>query len=159
MKRYMIIFLCTIVPMCCFAQQKETIIDALETETSGAGTIDVESDPGITALLGTPVKGAALEDESAGSSKMQGFRILVYMGNDQRKARGEASGRQNLIKEKFSDMGTYLVYESPNWKLLVGDFTTREEANMFRQLLQKEFPQFGKEVYIVGDIVNVSSDY
>jgi hypothetical protein len=40
--------------------------------------------------------------------------------------------------------------------VLVGDFITREEATFFKEILQKEFPQFGKEMYIVTDRINMS---
>lgn len=148
--------LCVSIPLC--SQERKTIIDELETDKPGEGTIEVESAPEITALLGTPSRRAHLDGDNYTMSKVSGFRILAYMGSDQRKARGQASSRQTQIRESFPEIETYLTYESPNWKLFVGDFITQDEANAFKQLIQKEFPQFGKEMYIVSAIVNIPTE-
>lgn len=154
MKTRLIFILFLLSSTIAFSQSAETIVDALEDNKSGSGSVVIESDSDIDKLLGTPNKRAEA-DEDYVMAKMSGFRILAYMSNDQRKAKGEASRRRSLITEEFSSIGTYLNYDSPNWKLLVGDFLTREEATLFKQQIQKIFPQLGKEMYIVPDIINV----
>ncbi|MDR0832757.1 MAG: SPOR domain-containing protein [Candidatus Symbiothrix sp.] len=77
-----------------------------------------------------------------------GYRVQIYFGNDPKKARAEAQYRQSAVKNKFSTIGTYLTYNSPNFKVTVGDFPTREEAELFKQLLIKSFA-FGRESFIV----------
>ena len=138
--------------------QSVNIIQDLESDSySSEGVIQVESDPAITALIGKPNSQADLT-VNAGFIERTGFRLQIYMGNDPSRARSEASSRQASIKNLFPDLITYLNYEAPNWKLLAGDFITREEASVFRQQLQKEFPQFGKEIYIVVDKVKIPID-
>jgi hypothetical protein len=135
--------------------QQETIINTLELSDDGAGRIVVKSDPAITALIGKPSSKVKSDSDNYDIVKANGFRVLVFLGNDPKKSRSEAFARQNLIKTTFIDMATYIDYDAPNWKVLAGDFVTREDATLFKEKLQKEFPQFGKEIYIINDKINL----
>lgn len=137
-----------------FAQTGDTIIGSLEEEKAGEGTIVVDAEPGINDLIGKVNNRVAFADEES-VTKMNGYRVLVYMGNDPKKSKDEAYNRRRKVSEAFVEIETYLAYDSPNWKLLAGDFMTSEEANIFKQKLLKEFPAFGKEAYIVTSIINV----
>ena len=125
--------------------QAQTIIDDLQSQTNASdGIIQIECAPSIIALLGKP------NNQSGNNSdfvERNGFRILVFMGND----RSEATSKQSAIQSAFPEFSTPLRYEAPNWKLLVGDFLSMEEANTALRRLQKEFPQFGKEMFIVQE--------
>ncbi|MDR0428140.1 MAG: SPOR domain-containing protein [Dysgonamonadaceae bacterium] len=137
------------------AQESTTIIDYLQTDSSGSeGIILIESDSNITALIGKPNSSASV-NENSGLLETTGYRLQIYMGNNPQNSRTEASARQSEIKKKYPEVSTYLNYDAPNWKLLAGDFTTREEASVFRQQLQKDFPQFGREIYIIVDKVKI----
>ena len=117
------------------------------------GTFIIEEDPAITALLGKPLEYGG--KENADVIKMNGFRIRIFMGSNQKTAREEALEKQALLNEVFPELATYLNYDAPNWKLYAGDFLTKEEAMVFRQRIQKSFPQFGREIYTVSDKVNI----
>jgi hypothetical protein len=133
---------------------QKTIIEALETPIVNEGIIIIKSDPSIIALLGKP-NSKMTESESYTAVKMNGFRIQVFMGNDPKKSRAEALEKQSHIRSAFPDMETYVDYDAPNWKTLAGDFMTQEEASLFKETLQKEFPQFGKEMYVVAGQINI----
>jgi hypothetical protein len=132
------------------AQQKN-IIQELESPSLG-GTVVVGYNPAIAALFGTPDN---TEKDAAGFMKMNGFRIQVFMGSNHRSAREEAVKKESLLKEKFPELSTYVIYDAPNWKFYAGDFLTKDEAMLYRQQIQKAFPEFGKEIYTVIDKVNV----
>ncbi|GHT88057.1 hypothetical protein FACS189474_2500 [Bacteroidia bacterium] len=135
--------------------QAQNIIDDLQSITNASeGVIRIESDPAITALIGTP-NNHIDPNKNYDYAERSGYRIQVFMGNSPGKARSEATSKQATIKESFPDLATYLIYESPNWKLLAGDFITREEANLVKQQLQREFPQFGKEMYVIVDKIKL----
>jgi len=142
------------------AQNKAHIIDDLQSNTNASeGSIRVVSDPAITALLGKPSSQAKSQEGTGDASNFverTGFRIQIFMGNNPNTARSEAYSKRTSINTSFPDLTTYLSYEAPNWKLLAGDFVTREEATVFKQQLQREFPQFGKEMYIIVDKIRVS---
>ena len=133
----------------------QTIINDLQSQTNASdGKIHIECDPSILALIGKPNSQLVASGNHSDFLEQKGFRIQVFMGNDS-KARAEATSKQSSIQSAFPELSTYVRYEAPNFRLLVGDFITREEANMVKQLLQKEFPQFGKEMYIVSDKIRL----
>ena len=137
------------------AQQvkRVTIIDDLETPVPGEGLIQISSDPKITELIGLVSPEMSVSETDY--VKTNGYRIQVFMSNDPRTARGEISARGSQIKETFPEIAIYNGYTAPNWKLLVGDFLTKEEAEVFRQKMRKEIPKLGKEMYIIQDKVNI----
>ncbi|WP_369695166.1 SPOR domain-containing protein [Porphyromonas endodontalis] len=54
-------------------------------------------------------------------------------------------------------MGCYVTYKSPFWRLSVGDFRTREEAQKAMQDLKRAIPAIAPELYIVRDNIRVSN--
>jgi hypothetical protein len=50
----------------------------------------------------------------------------------------------------FPDHKSYTVYQSPNFKVRIGNFINRDEAAKLKVLLNKYYPQ---GVYIVEDAV------
>ena len=138
---------------------QDTIIEALESSTSvSEGIIEIKSDPSITALLGKPNAQTGGDANFYGTTQTSGFRIQVYMGNHPRRSRSEAFNKEGLIKSVFVDLATYVGYEAPNWRLLVGDFMTKEEASFSMELLQSEFPELRREMYIVAGKINVFTE-
>ena len=136
------------------AQEKQaTIIDELETLVPNEGIIWISSDPKITELIGTLSPDISASDKNY--VKTAGYRIQVFMSNDSRTARKEISDKGSLIKGVFPEASIYPEYTSPNWKLLVGDFVSKEEADVFKQKILKSIPELGKEMYIVPDKVNI----
>ena len=155
MKRWYISSLFICIVGLCSIQAQTRIIDDLQTQTSSSeGVIKITSDSAISALIGKPIN----QTNSQGKYdfiERKGYRIQVFMGSNPNSARGEASSKQTSINAAFPTYATYLTYEAPNWKLSVGDFLTREEATVFKQQLQKKFPTFGKETYIIVDKVKI----
>jgi hypothetical protein len=136
--------------------QSQNIIDDLQsTPTLSEGYIHIESDAAITALIGVP--GNRVSTDNTDAVERSGYRIQVFMGNHSG-ARSEANSKQASIHNAFPDLATYVNYEAPNWKLLAGDFLTREEATVVKQQLQREFPNFGKEMYIIVSKIKIPVD-
>ena len=130
--------------------QAQTIIDNLQSRTNASdGVIQIECPPSIVALIGKP--NSQIAASSADFVERNGFRIQVFM----EKTRAEASSRKSAIESAFPELSADLQYVAPNWVLRVGDFLTREEANIYIQRLRKEFPGFGKEMYVVADKIKL----
>ena len=158
MKSKFILFLFFIAGTCFFemrAQTKQvfTIIDDLETFVPGNGIIQISSDPKITELIGS--YSSEVSSTKKDYVKSKGYRIQVFMSNNSKTAKKEISDKGSLIKGIFPEIAIYNGYSAPNWKLLVGDFRTKEEATVFKQKLLKSIPALGKEMYIVPDRVNI----
>jgi hypothetical protein len=135
-------------------ERRVTIVDELERLAPGEGAIRISSDPRITNLIGSLASEWSDVDETI--VKLNGFRIQVFMSNNPRTARNEIEGKRNLIHEGFPEIADYQEYTAPFHRLLVGDFMTREEAEVFMQRMQRTIPGLGREMYIVPAIVNIS---
>ncbi len=60
--------------------------------------------------------------------RMNGYRIQIYAGGDNRKSKAEAYAAAAAIRNYFDDVSVYTNFISPRWVCRIGDFKTREEA-------------------------------
>lgn len=88
------------------------------------------------------------KQSNAARMTMPGYRVQVYFGSERSKA---MEFRTELMR-LFPDMGAYLLYHQPNFKVRVGDFRTRLEAAGFLQKISEHF----KGAFIVPDDVKFS---
>src|SRR5690349_18681858 len=61
-----------------------------------------------------------------------GYRIQIYFGSNRQKA----SELKQDITQKHPELNSYLSYQQPNFKVRVGDFRTRLEAQKFLKNIQ-----------------------
>ena len=80
---------------------------------------------------------------------MPGYRIQIYFGS----VRPKASEVKLAFEEKHKDVEAYLTYQQPNFKVRVGDFRTRLDAQKFLKSLEGEFTT----MFIVQDEVKLPS--
>lgn len=65
-----------------------------------------------------------------------GYRVQVFYGLD----RKEAFSEQAKFRSLYPQIMTYISYNEPNYRLKVGDFRTRLEAQNFLNELRGTFP-------------------
>lgn len=85
-----------------------------------------------------------------------GFRVQVFSDNNTRTAKNEARAKAKQVAARFPHLSTYVKYTSPYWRLKVGDFRSRQEADEAAEQLRKAFPAFSKEIRVVRDRINIS---
>lgn len=74
-----------------------------------------------------------------GRKKFNGYRVRIYLGSSQ--SSREASLRAlNTFQRLYPDIPSYRIYESPNFRVLVGNFRSRFEADKFAEAIKHEFP-------------------
>jgi hypothetical protein len=81
------------------------------------------------------------------STTVQGFRILIYTGSSS----DESQKVKQLVYSFDSDLNVYTQYKQPSFRVKVGDFTNRVEANYILNDLKKNFPN----AMIVPDQINL----
>ncbi|MDE5657057.1 MAG: SPOR domain-containing protein [Muribaculaceae bacterium] len=91
--------------------------------------------------------------EHATPSARSGFRIQIFDSNT-RGARNTALSRKQAVESRFSKMRAYVTFDSPYWRVRVGDFHTRAEAEHALTELRRSFPGFGASFRIVRDRIN-----
>ena len=85
-----------------------------------------------------------------GEQKKDGFRVQIYASNRQQEAKREATELQQSIESQI-EMPVYTLSEPPFWKVRIGNFETREEANHYKTVLLQLFPELVGSTYVVPD--------
>lgn len=141
------------------SKQKNEILKELNSNSPGKGKVTVYEDESIKHILGRPMGPPRTVYSDADGSvqyyKMRGFKIQAFSGNDQRTSRDEANRKQSLIANQYPELETVVLFETPFWRLRVGNFQNRAEAERAMRELRSSFPSFGKEMYIVVDEVKI----
>ncbi len=95
-----------------------------------------------------------MEDKRVGRQRGQyeedGFRLQVYASNVQQTAKNEALLLQQRL-EPLIDVPVYAQSEPPFWKVRLGNFRTREEANRYKEIFLQDFPDLQGSTYVVPD--------
>jgi hypothetical protein len=113
-------------------------------------SVVIHKDPRLDMLLKKQGDvNAAVRKANARTAK--GYRLLVINTNK----RDEAMAAKTKVYTNFPELKTYLVYQSPYFKLKVGNFRTRDEALQYQKTLGYYFP---KGVFIVGDTIEITPE-
>ncbi|HXD78737.1 MAG TPA: SPOR domain-containing protein [Puia sp.] len=109
--------------------------------------LTIEKDPRVDQLVRKQIE---INDLTTRESRrfVQGFRVQVMNSPDRTKV-FEAKAK---IYEQFPDYKPYLLYQSPNYKLRVGNFKTQDEAEDAMRQLSKLFPS---GLYVIPDIIEL----
>ena len=73
------------------------------------------------------------------AKKLTGYRIRVYFDNGQ-SARMRSESIARSVSNAFPGIGVYRTFESPNFKVTVGDFRTRDDALKVYHSLKSSYP-------------------
>lgn len=125
----------------------EDIFKDLAKTKPGYGTVKLQQNPKVNLLVNRKIK----EGESKKYITFSGYRIQVYMDNNQKKSKDEAYAREKKLKEKYENLTTYISFSSPFWKLRVGDYRTHADALVMAKKLREDFPELSSEILIVKD--------
>ena len=93
------------------------------------GTVIINQNPEISTLLELK-KQINAEDEDSNR-----YKIQIYSGS-----RTRAESIENSFDSSFNSWSSKLVYETPNYKIWVGSFRTRLEADKALMKIKKKFP-------------------
>lgn len=148
--RYLLLWICLGFSLSLSAQRN--IVDELQTNRAGQGTVIIQQDAKISALLGTAFVKSDNEKEPR-VLKARGYRVQVYAGNNSRIARQEANEVADKVKSEFPELSVYAFFQPPRWLCRVGDYRSIEEADAVMRRL-KATGKF-KEVSIVREQINI----
>lgn len=79
--------------------------------------------------------------------KVRGFRVQIFSGAN----RSEAYAEQSRFRNLYKDYDAYVNYDEPNYRVKVGDFESRAEANNLMRILRSQFDNvfvFTEDVYV-----------
>ncbi|MCH5319045.1 MAG: SPOR domain-containing protein [Paramuribaculum sp.] len=126
-----------------------------------AGNITISQPDSLLLMLQFQEQSINGEDPEKSQNSMKpknyGFRIQIFSDNNAKTAKNEARIKSRNVGSHFPQYRTYVSYNSPYWRVKVGDFKTREEAESALQQMSKVFPAMKREMRIVKDRINFSN--
>jgi hypothetical protein len=89
--------------------------------------------PHINARVESVIDRIAVKNKAKTSER--GYRIQIFSGNN----RGEYEQARGYILQYFPSLETYVSYSQPTYKLKVGDFISKADAESYLSSLQSRF--------------------
>lgn len=82
-------------------------------------------------------------------AQIDGWRIEIFFeaGNYSKKLAMEAKSK---FVQQYPEVPSYLIFQQPYYKVRVGDFRTKMEAEKFLHMIELDYPQ----AFVVGDEIN-----
>ena len=107
------------------------------------GSLHVNQDSRIERLM------KRQRDVYAANSTMPGYRVQIFMEicND---AITHAEAMKSSFSAAFPELPVYLTYEQPYYRLRVGDFRNRVEAEKYLRMLKPKY----NLAFVTADIIN-----
>lgn len=137
----------SVILFCAFAlSAQNNIVNELQRDVPGKGKVRIAQPAGLTNLMGSiAVKGE--------KRQVEGYRVLVYSGNNSRVARDEANKMAQFMRENFPGAEVYVEFDPPVRSCQYGDYRTREEAEavMYKLKATKKF----KEISVKKGVINL----
>jgi len=119
-------------------------------QADSTSSIVIHKDPRIDLLV---KKQAQVNEETTREARrnVPGFRIQVINTSD----RNAAVSAKTKVYQLYPELKAYLLYQSPYFRLRVGNFRDKDEADDYLKALSKQFPG---NVFLVRDIVEVKPE-
>lgn len=142
MKRLLIIAILALLPGVMLRAQEYRVDNGsaqVDSTLVGRSVLSVLGS-GVTVNQSAAMKSAFDSYVSANASKrVSGYRIRVYYENNQN-ARNRSEAIARTISGTYPGIGVYRTFESPNFKVCVGDFRTKDEALKLFHALKSSYP-------------------
>ena len=132
--------------LCAFSVSAQSnIVNELQRDVPGKGKVVISQPAALTGLMGS----VAVKGEKR---QVEGYRVLVYSGNNSRAARDEANQMATFMRENFPGAEVYVEFDPPVRSCQYGDYRTREEAEavMYRLKATRKF----KEISVKKGLIN-----
>lgn len=119
-------------------------------QTGTQGSVIVHKDPRLDMLVKKQIE---INEYTTRDNRRtaKGFRIQVINTRD----RNEAISAKTKMLQLFPDQASYILYNAPFFKLKMGNFKTRPEAE---QVLRKVIRHYPNGTFIINDVIEVKPE-
>lgn len=149
MKRLLLIFCFVMLGAAALRAQDSTAVMLVDSTYVGRDILSVMG-PGARVNQSAPVKQALQNYVNANAEKsITGYRIRVFYNNEP-SARTRSESIEATLKEQYPGISVYRTFESPNYKVTVGDFRSKDEALGIYNALKGTYPT----AYIIKETIN-----
>ena len=106
--------------------------------------------PGVNLQQSAEVRQALQSQVAANAErKIIGYRVRVFYDNAPT-ARARSESIVRTLRQQYPSLGVYLSFDTPNYKVCVGDFRTKDEALAVYNALKNTYPT----AYIIKESIN-----
>lgn len=121
--------------------------DSLFITKRDTQTVSIQKDPRLDLLIKKQIQ---INEETSRNTRRQekGYRLLIISTT----LREEAIAAKTKVYTAFPELKAYLFHQSPYYKVKVGNFKERKEADSYQRRLELLFP---KGVFVINDIIEV----
>ena len=106
--------------------------------------------PGAQIEQSTTIRQALQKYVQSNAEKpITGYRIRVFYDNGPQ-ARARSEGIAATLRRQFPGTGVYRSFESPNYKVSIGDFRSKDEAQAIFNALKGSYPT----AFIIKESIN-----
>jgi hypothetical protein len=125
-----------------------------QADAADTNGVMIHADPRLDILMASlkPKSGSGSTSSSGRSGVIRsgrGFRVQIYNGSD----RNKATAIKVDFMRRYPSMRTYMSYIQPQFRVKVGDFRTRGEAQTFMQQLGSLYTP----LIVVPDIIVINT--
>jgi hypothetical protein len=113
---FFILIIITFIPLIAFTQQKE-------------GVVKIETSAKIDEII------AKKKQFNKSLKTINGYKIQLFYGNEK-----NSHKTKDKFKALFPKISTKIIFSSPQWKVQVGNYRTRLEADRNLVEIKKEYP-------------------
>ncbi len=103
------------------------------------GNLIINADPRIDTLI------QIHKEEALRKGGIEGYRVQIFQGN---KENAEQAKVKFLMLHE--NLKVYILFQSPDFKVRVGDFRTRSEALKMKHLIENQF----SSTFVVEDVIS-----
>ena len=119
------------------------------TDTTGFWTqLNIHQNPKTEELLERHIQ------ISKNNQTTEGYRVQIYFGSGS-SARLKAMKVKTDFLSSYPEIKAYIIYQSPDFKVRVGDFRTRSEALRLQKKIARDYPN----AFIVPDDIQFPDLY
>lgn len=88
-------------------------------------------------------------------NKIRGYRVCIFFDNSP-DARSNAVAARSLFESTFPGIRIYWAYDTPYYRVSVGNCLTNEEAIMLKGRISEAFPKayIKNEEFAIGELLN-----
>lgn len=107
------------------------------------------NDGNITITQDSKILQLVKRHKELNNNKFRGWRVQIYFNSGQKAMRGAQNIKAKFLARYGKIHRAYMVYNSPYYKIQVGDFRTKAEALFFKDKIKNSFPNS----WIIGNIL------
>jgi len=149
MKRLMLLIVTLLLGAAALQAQDTTGVAAVDSTLVGRQILSVLG-PGAEVQQSQTVKDALdTYIQNNAQKPIAGYRIRVFYDNAPQ-ARVKSETIEVSLKKQFPETGVYRSFESPNYKVTLGDFRTKDEALRIYNAIKGSYPT----AYIIKENIN-----